>query len=162
MIIETATAKDAQLIHELAEKIWWPAYTGIISDDQISFMLEKMYSVESLIHQMEEGITFIIARWKDSPIAFAGFSLSESDQSVMKIHKLYVLPQEQGKGTGKILIRHISETAASIGATTLELNVNRKNPAFGFYQNAGFQIYQTVDIPYYQFELNDYVMRKPL
>lgn len=162
MTIEAAEPNDAETISQLADQIWWPTYRGVISDEQIAFMLRNMYSVPSLHKQMNEGINFIIARWKGQPIAFAGFSLTEEDATIMKIHKLYVLPSEQGKGTGKILVNFISEQARLRNATQLELNVNRKNPALGFYQNAGFSIYRSVDIPYYQFELNDYIMRKAL
>ena len=81
---------------------------------------------------------------------------------VLKIHKLYVLPCEQGKGTGKKLFEYLSKTAKELKVNILELNVNRANHALNFYQKMGFEIIETVDIPYYQFVLNDYIMRKAL
>jgi GNAT superfamily N-acetyltransferase len=73
-----------------------------------------------------------------------------------------VLPSEQGRGTGKELINYISASAKKLGGNTLELNVNRGNNAQNFYLKSGFSIFQTVDIPYHQFVLNDYVMRKTI
>ena len=72
------------------------------------------------------------------------------------------MPTEQGNGSGKKLITHISELAKSKGGKILELNVNRGNTAHHFYRKIGFDIHQTVDIPYHHFILNDYVMRKNL
>lgn len=158
MIIRKATVKDVPLIHDLAEKIWWPTYQPILSDEQISFMLKDMYSEDALNQQIKEGAIFIIVSRENTDVAFAGYSI-ETDESVLKIHKIYVLPSEQGKGTGKKLIEHLKDLATGMNLTQLELNVNRGNPALDFYQKLGFEIKNSVDIPYHQFVLNDYVMR---
>ena len=75
MIIRKATEQDIIVISELAEKIWWPAYRNIISEEQISFMLKDMYSEESLKKQLVSGVDFIIAEKENLAVAFAGFSL---------------------------------------------------------------------------------------
>ena len=162
MIIRHASELDIPAINELAEKIWWPSYRNIISDEQISFMLNDMYSAESLLKQMNSGIEFLIAERECIPLAFAGYSLTDLENQVFKLHKLYVLPTEQGRGTGKKLIGQVSSLAKAKGGKILELNVNRGNSAHHFYIKSGFDIYQTVDINYHRFVLNDYVMRKKL
>lgn len=162
MIIRKATDSDIQAISELAEKIWWPSYRNIISDEQISFMLNDMYSSESLREQMNSGIEFLIVERDKLPLAFAGFSETDTKNQVFKLHKLYVLPTEQGNGTGRKLIAQVSSLAKAKGGKILELNVNRGNPAHHFYRKIGFDIYQTVDISYHHFILNDYIMRKDL
>lgn len=162
MIIRQASEHDITAINELAEKIWWPSYRNIISDEQISFMLNDMYSAESLKEQMNSGIEFLLVERENLPVAFAGYSLTDPENQVYKLHKLYVLPTEQGRGTGKNLIAQVSSLAKTKGGEILELNVNRGNPAHHFYKKIGFDIYQTVDINYHHFVLNDYVMRKKL
>jgi GNAT superfamily N-acetyltransferase len=162
MIIRQATDSDIQAISELAEKIWWPSYRNIISDEQISFMLNDMYSSESLREQMNSGIEFLLVERDKLPLAFAGFSETDTKNQVFKLHKLYVLPTEQGRGTGRKLIEQVSSLAKAKGGKILELNVNRGNPAHHFYRKIGFDIYQTVDISYHHFILNDYIMRKDL
>lgn len=162
MIIRQASEHDITAINELAEKIWWPSYRNIISDEQISFMLNDMYSAESLKEQMNSGIEFLLVERENLPVAFAGYSLTDPENQVYKLHKLYVLPTEQGRGTGKNLIAQVSSLAKTMGGEILELNVNRGNPAHHFYKKIGFDIYQTVDINYHHFVLNDYVMRKKL
>ena len=162
MIIRKAAESDISAISELAEKIWWPSYRNIISDEQISFMLNDMYSAESLKEQMNSGIEFLIVEKENLPVAFAGYSLTNAENQVYKLHKLYVLPTEQGRGTGRKLIEQVSSLATAKGGKILELNVNRGNPAHHFYRKIGFDIYQTVDISYHHFILNDYIMRKDL
>lgn len=126
-------------------------------------MLEKMYSEDALQLQMTaEGINFLIAEREGHPVGFAGYSLTDPQNRIFKIHKLYVLPSEQGKGTGSIFISYIAAVAREEEGQFLELNVNRGNPAFNFYKKLGFSIFQEVDIPYFEFVMNDYVMRKKL
>ena len=160
MEIVEATEKDIPVIHELAEKIWWPTYRPILSEEQISFMLKNMYSEEALEEQMLGDIKFLLVKRDNEYVAFTGYSIEYGSDSVLRILKIYVLPSEQGKGTGKNLIEYLSGLAKDLNIPRVELNVNRANPALGFYQKMGFQIVETVDIPYHQFVMNDYVMQK--
>lgn len=159
MIIRIASEEDLETIHQLAHEIWWPTYQNFLPSEQISFMLNQMYSVDALKQQNQNSIKFLLAEREDKPIAFAGFSLEDEQEKIFKLHKIYVLPLEQGKGTGKKLIEYIINLCKSDEGKILELNVNRNNPALGFYKKLGFEIYKEVDIPYYEFILNDYVLR---
>ncbi len=160
MDIVEATEKDIPVIRELAEKIWWPTYRPILSEAQISFMLKNMYSEHALAEQMRNDVQFILVRRDEEDVAFAGYSIEHGSDPVLKIHKIYVLPSEQGKGTGKDLIDYLSNLASDLNIPHVELNVNRANTALGFYEKMGFEIIESVDIPYHQFVLNDYVMRR--
>lgn len=160
MEIVEATERDIPVIHELAEETWWPTYRPILSEEQISFMLKNMYSENALREQMNSDVKFLLVKRDSENVAFAGYSILQGPEPVLRIHKIYVLPSEQGKGTGKTLIEYLSKLARDLNIPEVELNVNRANPALGFYGKMGFNIRETIDIPYYQFVLNDYVMRK--
>lgn len=160
MEIVEATERDIPVIHDLAEQIWWPTYRPILSEEQISFMLKNMYSENALREQINSDIKFLLVKREIENVAFAGYSIEHLPEPLLKIHKIYVLPSEQGKGTGKTLIDYLSSLAKDLNIPGVELNVNRANPALAFYKKMGFEIKETVDIPYYQFVLNDYVMRK--
>ena len=159
MVIRQANSSDIPAISRLAHEIWWPTYSGVISDEQIGFMLEKIYSPQALESQMQEGVTFLVVERNGVPAGFAAYSCTEPENFVYKVEKLYVRSSEQGKGTGRKLIMEIAEIVKALGAKTLELNVNRGNKAFHFYEKLGFAIYRTVDIPYHGYVLNDYIMR---
>ncbi len=161
-MIRIATENDISVINKLANEIWWPAYGKILSPEQIGFMLEKIYSPESLRLQMAEGNTFLLVEKEHFAVAFASFSCTEPEEGTFKLHKLYIHPSEQGRGTGRCLISEVENMARDKGGKTLELNVNRHNPAFHFYKKQGFSVHSEADIPFYQFFMNDYIMRKPL
>ncbi|MDB5013360.1 MAG: GCN5-related N-acetyltransferase [Daejeonella sp.] len=158
MTIREANKQDVYTIHKLAQEIWWPTYEPILSKEQINFMLEQSYSELALEEQMNDGMNFILAERDAIVVAFAGYS-NNFNEPICTLHKLYILPSEQGRGTGKKLIQHIIKLSQQNGANILELNVNRNNPALGFYKAIGFEIFKEVDIPYYGFVLNDFVLR---
>lgn len=159
MTIRVAVEEDIPAIHKLAHETWWPAYQGILASEQISFMLDKIYSISALKAQLQKD-TFLIAERDLQPVAFASFSCSDPEQHIFKLHKIYILPSEQGNGTGRKLISAVEEEARKAKSKILELNVNRQNPALHFYKKQGFEVYQEADIPYYDYYLNDYIMRK--
>ncbi len=159
LIIRIASQSDIITIHQLAEEIWWPTYQDILSEEQIRFMLDDMYSLPALQKQVGEGAIFIIAEDESQAIGFGSFSFIGKR---CKIHKLYISPLQQGKGLGKRLLNFIKGEALTAGCNELELNVNRNNKALQFYLKEGFSILKEVDIPYFDFVLNDYVMRLKL
>lgn len=159
--IKTAKISDIPVIHRLANEIWWPTYKGVISEEQITFMLDKMYSEDSLKQQFYDGNTFLILYDNGSPKGFAAFSKTDIDKSY-KLQKLYLHPNQQGKGVGKELIEFVENEVKKLGGEILILNVNRGNKARHFYEKVGYQIIEEVDIPYFDFILDDYVMSKSL
>lgn len=145
------------VIKNLANIIWPLTYSEIITPQQVDYMMELMYSTSSLQKQFEKGNTFIIAYEDDKPVAFASYSPKENNPSIYHLHKIYILPNMQGKGIGKQLIGFIKNDIAP--ASTLQLNVNRYNKALQFYQRIGFKIISEVDINIgNDFYMNDYVM----
>jgi ribosomal protein S18 acetylase RimI-like enzyme len=159
LTIRFATTDDAQLIHELALKVWPQTYADIISKEQIDFMMEMMYNETSLQKQMEEGCCFIISYDEEAPVGFAAYQ--EIQPTVYKLHKLYVLTSQQGKGTGRFLIDFIIRNIEQQGATAVQLQVNRNNQAIIFYEKLGFKKIQEADFDIGNgFFMNDYVMEK--
>ena len=157
--IRKAGTGDIPLIRELTFAIWPQTYSSIISKEQIEYMLDMIYSPASLQKQMgEEGCTFIIVYDDNVPVAFASYN--EIGLQTWKLNKIYILPSQQGKGTGKFMINYIvDELRQEHHATSLQLQVNRHNKAKDFYEKLGFKIIQTADFDIGNgFFMNDYVM----
>lgn len=151
------------IIEDLAKQTWPSAYGDILSYQQIDYMLEKMYNRGELSHQLAEGHVFLIAEENGNDIGFAGYSLIDSVQKIYKLHKLYVLPQQQGKSIGKLLLLEVLGAVGRNSGKVLQLNVNRNNKALSFYQKQGFSILETVDLDIGNgYFMNDYVMEKKL
>lgn len=155
--VEKVGAEAVPAIKNLANIIWPLTYSEIITPQQVDYMMELMYSSSSLKKQMQKGHQFIMAYEDKEPVAFASYSPKENQPSIFHLHKIYILPNKQGKGIGKTLIAFIKNDIAP--ATTLQLNVNRINKALQFYQRLGFKIISQEDIYIGQgFYMNDYVM----
>ena len=160
--IRQATPYDCRLIYELAVPTWTAAYSGILSHEQMAYMLEMMYSEESLTRQMREGHIFFIV-WCDSvPAGFISFHAKDENHYILE--KLYIHPQMQGTGAGRFLVekteKYIHDQYLN-RKILFELNVNRNNKAVGFYQRLGFHIAREVDEDIGNgFYKNDYIMQK--
>ncbi len=153
-----ATPADAELISRLAEKIWKQHYVSIISIEQINYMLDKMYSRDSLIHQMtQEGHCFYIGYESDIPTAYASVSDKDGD---MFLHKFYVDIDKQTVGFGTKLAEEMLRKYPH--KKTMQLTVNRQNyKAINFYFKLGFKIERVADFDIGNgYFMNDFVMVK--
>lgn len=157
-----ATTQDIPTIRAIAHECWPLAYTGIISKEQIAYMLEKMYSETSLMQQMTlDGCEFILAESKETIVGFASFS--QVDSARVKLHKLYLLSAEKSKGYGKALMDQVIQRSLDYGAKILELQVNKQNPAIAFYKSQNFIIQKELLIDIGGgFVMDDYVMQLAL
>jgi len=159
--IRKATADDIPLIRQLCYKVWPQTFASILSQDKIDYMLEYMYSASSLKKQMENGSQFIFVYEDNEPVGYAAYF--HKGDNIYKLDKIYVLPSQQGKGTGRFVIDYIVSDIKEIGATALQLQVHRKNKARNFYEKLGFVIIEEKDFDIGQgYFMNDYVMEKQL
>jgi GNAT superfamily N-acetyltransferase len=174
LTIRTATLSDRALIRSISERTWPSTYGHIISQEQIDFMLDWMYSDESLEKQMDSGCVFYIASIKKENehwdhVGFCSVSPEEEENSSTekvigvkshKLNKLYVLPLAQGTGTGKALLVKAIEFAKAAGSSSIFLQVNKHNDAYSFYLKHGFikEAEFKFDIGN-GFYMDDYVMR---
>jgi GNAT superfamily N-acetyltransferase len=163
MTIRKINTDEVGIIHDLAHKIWPSTFSEILSKEQISYMLNWMYNSATLKQQIEEGHQFFLAEENGAPNGFMGIQSNYPDKHSTKIHKLYVLPEIQGKGTGRLLIETAIEVAKNNRNDRLVLNVNRFNKAVSFYQRIGFEILleENIDIGN-GYLMEDYVMERTI
>ncbi len=139
MQIRPATDADIPLLRDLAQRIWRACYPGIITPEQIEFMLGWMYSEDEIRRQLTAEIPWKIATLDGVPVGY--LSWQHEDDGRVKISKLYVLPQHQRQGIGRAMLDHISTQARALGASAMWMQVNKRNErAIGAYLKAGFQI----------------------
>ena len=120
-----------------------------------------MYSESSLKKQMTDGSQFIFVYDEEEPVGFAAYQ--EIEPKRWKLHKIYVLMTQQGKGTGKFMIDHIIDEISKQNGVSLELQVNINNKAKSFYEKLGFGVRETINLDIGNgFFMNDYIMEKKL
>jgi diamine N-acetyltransferase len=165
LIIRLATPSDFPTIEHIAYQTWPATFGDILSAEQIQYMLSWMYSQESLNEQVDQkGHVFLMAvDDTGEAIGYVSYELNYKGQPITKIHKLYLLPQTQGRGIGQLLIEEVAQRALQASNTALSLNVNRQNRAVQFYERMGFSVVDEENINIGNgYLMQDYVMQKPL
>lgn len=162
--ISEAGLGDIKTIQEITNITWPITYGEILSQTQLDYMLGLFYSHEALAKQIEnkEQLFYLILD-SEAVIGFIGIEHQYKNEAITKIHKIYLLPETQGKGYGKKVFDFIEELALENNSKQLLLNVNRFNTALNFYKKLGFEIKETVDIEIGNgYLMEDYVMGKTL
>ena len=162
--ISEAGLNDVKVIQEITNITWPITYGEILSKTQLDYMLRLFYSDEALAKQIEnkEQLFYLISDSK-STIGFIGIEHNYKDEAVTKIHKIYLLPETQGKGYGKKVFEFIEKLASENNSKELLLNVNRFNTALNFYKKLGFEIKEEVNIEIGNgYLMEDYVMEKKI
>jgi GNAT superfamily N-acetyltransferase len=162
--IVRAEEEHLPAISDLAGVIWRACYPGIITHAQIDYMLARMYSLDVLRDEIRsQGIRYDQLLVDGKPAGFASYGPT-SEAGVMKLHKLYVLPEMQGRGLGSSLLQHVEREVRAGAGRRLILSVNKRNTkAITAYQRNSFVIAESVvtDIGG-GFVMDDYVMAKEL
>src|SRR4051812_444714 len=145
MRYKIATNSDIPDIRALAEKIWPVTYGHILSPEQLTYMLDLMYSDAALEKQISSGdYQFLVFEYDEKAAGFAAYSTT-TEEGVYKLHKLYLDTDLQGKSLGKLMLETVKTLAKKNRGRILELDVNRENKALHFYEKQGFTIYKTKD-----------------
>lgn len=164
LVISEATTKDFKIIQEIAYESWPATYGAILSKKQIDYMLNLFYSEETLLENLnEKGHHFILVYEDNNCIGFASYEHNYSDKNVTRLHKIYLLPEAQGKGVGKLLIDSVEELAKENDSIAISLNVNKFNKALSFYQKIGFKVVdeEVIELDF-GYLMEDYKMEKQL
>ncbi len=164
-MIKRAGEDDLQSIHDMAEIVFRHTYRDILSPEQMEYMMEWMYSLPNLRRQLEEGHVYHVALEGERPCGYVSVQpdrIDEEGTEVFHLQKIYVLPSEQGTGLGRLLFNTATDFVCSRARklpARIELNVNRSNPAVGFYEHIGMRILRQGDFHIGNgFYMNDYIM----
>ncbi|MDR2285742.1 MAG: GNAT family N-acetyltransferase [Sphingobacterium sp.] len=159
-----ASLRDIPAIQSLAAEIWPITFKDILSQEQISYMMDFMYSDHALTQQIEkQDHQFLLAQKEKNNIGYLSFELNYKSDTKTKIHKIYLLPATQGQGVGKRMFEEVTRIALQHGNNTLSLNVNRDNSAVDFYKRIGFHITGEENIAIGNgFLMEDYIMECPI
>ncbi len=159
--IVPAKVADIEQLQAMSLVSFSDTYKDILSSEQLVYMLDLMYSVESLESQFAEGYRYFIYYYEGVAIGY--LSILRREDRMIYLDKIYLMPNLKGQGFGRHLIEFAFEESKRIcgGACRLELSVNRFNTqAYEFYCHIGMGIACQEDVllegtPYYR---NDYTM----
>src|SRR5207244_10209912 len=142
--ILSAIPDDIPVIRDLARRIWHEHYPGIISREQIDYMLDRMYDTEVIRREMGDRVRWDLVRSDGEPVGFISCEFDDAARRV-KLHKLYLLPSLHGRGIGRQMLERVQLQAAGRGASEIWLQVNKQNTrAIRAYERAGFKVREAV------------------
>ena len=100
IVFRKAGLEDTPLIEELAQEIFPATYKEMLSEGQIEFMMDWMYSQENLRRQiLEDGHIYHIVYYDGMPVGYV--SLQQQGERLWHLQKIYLKPGMQGKAVGK-------------------------------------------------------------
>ncbi len=138
--IEPAT-EDVQLseIQQLAHAIWREHYPGIISREQIEYMLAAGYNLDALRRDLTRGqIRYDRALIDGKLVGFSAYG-PHPDAGALMLHKLYVDAATRGRGCARKLVAAACDFARAHSFDRIVLRVNKRNQiAIAAYERIGF------------------------
>jgi GNAT superfamily N-acetyltransferase len=154
--LKAATVEELDLISELADKIWNAHYVPIIGQAQVDYMLNRMYSRQSLEEQLtqKKHSFYLVALEEDIP----GFvSLHREQNNDWFLNKFYILPHKAARGLGTQVLEALKEL---LQPDKITLTVNRQNyKSVNFYFKNNFKISHVADFDIGDgYVMNDFVM----
>ena len=166
MTIRRATLEDIPLIREMANVAFRDTYRTILSPEQMDYMMDWMYSEESLLRQMQrDRHVYFLAEEAGTPCGYFSvqpLGLQEDGAYHFEFQKMYLLPAFKGQGIGRQMVDHVFNfvrDAAQGWPCHVELHVNRYNPVVSFHKHMGFSILREGDFPIgHGYFMNDYIM----
>ena len=164
ILISEAKPADFSVIREIAYTTWPVSYGSFISKAQLDYMLEKFYNNDTLTdNYINKNHHFLLAKENETCFGFASYEPDYLGDKIVRLHKIYLLPESQGKGAGKLLISEIEKIARQLNQNGISLNVNRFNKAFDFYTKLDFECIGEEDVELdYGYLMEDFKMLKKL
>lgn len=133
MKIRFAKVSDAPLIHDLMIKAFIE-YKGEIPP---SSALEE--TTKSITAALEDGEQALISYIQDEPVGMIRFHLKEKG---VYFYRLSVIPEKQGKGIAKKLLKSLEEYAKQIKKSKVLCKVRMTVPKnIKLYSSLGYRIY---------------------
>ena len=93
-----ATQKDIPLIQDLAKRSWGNAYADILSQEQMEFMLDTMYSEFEIAEHLKNPNYHYFLVFDENSKVFDGFLGYENhyENQTTKLHRIYLVPESKG------------------------------------------------------------------
>jgi ribosomal protein S18 acetylase RimI-like enzyme len=135
MFVRTAGERDLVAIRALLVETWHATYDAIYGVGRVTEITDEWHSIAALKTRLTRpNSEFLVA---DDGKRIGGMAFAEDAGGLVTLKQLYVLPGQQGRGIGGMLLVEIIESFPE--ARAIRLEVEEKNaPAIAFYEANGF------------------------
>jgi len=158
--LEVNNKKQIEGLAEIAKLIWSEYFPGIITPEQVDYMVEKYQSADAIARQISnDGYMYFMVLGNEEIL---GYLALKADGNQLLLSKLYLKKEFRGRGYFNKMLSFAEKIAKEKGLNSLYLAVNKHNDnAIAVYLKKGFSIKkeQTADIGN-GFVMDDYIMEK--
>jgi len=158
-IYKVVNDEQLQRVAAIAEEIWHECFVGIISIEQISYMVKKFQSYDAMKDQIKNQNYNYFAVECNNKIG-GYFAVKPEDDERFFLSKLYLHKSQRGQGTASIMMKKVFKEALNAGKSKVYLTVNKHNDhAIAVYKKTGFSVIDDVKTDIGSgFIMDDYVM----
>jgi ribosomal protein S18 acetylase RimI-like enzyme len=145
LVVRFATLDDLEHISRIAHVTWNNTYSDTIALENRKEFLERAYKPENLATAINvPGHWFYVAQMDGEIIGFGHFlQRYHRTQPRAELVRLYVLPDYQGLGVGRKILRTGFAALAQAGIEQCIVSVQETNKlARKFYERHGFEYHQ--------------------
>jgi len=127
-----------QQVYQLASEIWNDNYKGIISQNQIDYMLNMMYKSERLQQDLDDNYQWEFIIHEEEIIGYIAYVIKDNR---VFLSKIYLKTSAQGLGLGKLALNRVTDFAKTKNCNSVYLTVNKGNEkGVRAYKKFGFKI----------------------
>ncbi|WP_016952064.1 GNAT family N-acetyltransferase [Anabaena sp. PCC 7108] len=153
---------DLEKLRKVSREIWCTHYSTIISNEQIEYMLTKMYGTGVIEDEIyNQGIFYDKVLHGSEFVGYLSYGSETKDNiNYLKLHKCYLLTSLHGFSYGQNMLFHVYKKALEMDLKQIILNVNKRNEkGIKAYSRFGFRIIdsQVKDFGC-GFVMDDYIM----
>lgn len=163
MFERVQSQEEIEQLAQLASTIWKEYYTGIISEEQIDYMVEKFQSPAAIKSQIEEqGYEYYLLKPDGEYVGYIGIKATAAES--LFLSKFYISKEYRGRGYGSKVMEFLYKLCQERDIKKIWLTVNRYNEnSIMVYERKGFYKLRTQisDIGN-GFVMDDYVMEKEI
>lgn len=148
------TQNDQAELFQLMIRIYPEAYAHLWKDEG-GWYVKEHFSIRTLEKELSEsGAAYYFIRYKNTQVGILRFVLQKSLKEfpalkVMKLHRIYLGKEAQGKGLGSVILEYLEQIAKEnqLDAIWLEAMDSQKQ-AFSFYKSKGFEVINTLELTF--------------
>ena len=152
--LKKIASKDYSNLHTLMVDIYPLAYNHFWKDNG-DWYVNSQYSKKNILNELnQEKADYYFVLFNDEIIGNFRVIWDEkleglSEEKQVKLHRIYLHKNTQGKGIGKTLINWLVNNAKEKGYKIIWLDAMDKQPqAFNFYKKLGFVYYSHTFLPF--------------
>jgi ribosomal protein S18 acetylase RimI-like enzyme len=169
-VVVPLSASTIEAAIACAREVWPAAYEPILPAGQVDYMLDDRTDPNVLTEYLTAT-----DRWFDlavptpesapDPVDVLGYTSSRlAEPTRVRLEQLYVVPRSWGTGVADLLFEAVLSHARAVGATLVDLTVNRNNGrALAYYRRIGFEVTgETVADIGGGYVMDDYILSRPV